>query len=236
MQDLQSAPEPYLKDLQMARNVYLYLTFDRAKPSKAFCGIYAPALSEEAKLWLATFQELETYLSELFAKAGEGSDVVRVEVSSHRGRLDGLVLWAEQRLQEIRKHDGGCICIVSSQLSTGELRGLAPSCYLQPQTLRRSRPRCPSPQERCGSSGEVLGLGTGQSRCTFGGDKAAYATEGRDESVIREAWEERCQSLRSSFALALRSSLQQTEEGKTLLVAPPRPPKALGRRRKGAEL
>ncbi|CAK9115056.1 Purple acid phosphatase 7, partial [Durusdinium trenchii] len=36
---------------------------------------------------------------------------------------------------------------------------------------------------------------------------------------------ERCQSLRSSFALALRSSLQQTEEGKTLLVAPPRPPK-----------
>eukprot|EP00434_Breviolum_minutum_P029299 symbB.v1.2.025914.t1/scaffold2537.1/size76693/3 len=156
VQELQVASDAYLKDLQASRNVYLHLSFDRAKPSRAFCGIYAPALSEA---WVcfsggaeSKQQELENYLSELFAKGplGDGN-VVRIEVSFQREkRLDRLVLWAEQRLQEIRKHDGGCICIVSSQLNSSELRGLAPSCYLQQRALRnvtalREIPLCQAP-------------------------------------------------------------------------------------------
>lgn len=156
-EELQSCPEAYLQNLQATRNVYLHLSFDRAKPSRAFCGIYAPALSEA---WVcfsggaeSKQQELEIYLSELFAKGpmGHDGDVVRIEVSFQREkRLDALVLWAEQRLQEIRKHDGGCICILSSQLSSVELRGLAPSCYLQQKSLRnvtalREIPLCQAP-------------------------------------------------------------------------------------------
>eukprot|EP00435_Cladocopium_sp_Y103_P002298 s249_g1.t1 len=155
--ELQPCPEAYLQNLQATRNVYLHLSFDRAKPSRAFCGIYAPALSEA---WVcfsggaeSKQQELENYLSELFAKGpmGHDGDVVRIEVSFQREkRLDALVLWAEQRLQEIRKHDGGCICILSSQLSSVELRGLAPSCYLQQKSLRnvtalREIPLCQAP-------------------------------------------------------------------------------------------
>ncbi|CAJ1434879.1 unnamed protein product, partial [Effrenium voratum] len=153
--DLQAASGVYLQNLAPARNVYLYLTFDRQKPSKAFCGIYAPALSEA---WVCFSgaetqrQDLERHLSELFSKAaGKEGDLVRTEVSFLENKtLSNLVLWAEQRLQEVRKHDGGCICIVSSQLSTAELRGLAPSCYVQQRALRnvtalREIPLCQAP-------------------------------------------------------------------------------------------
>jgi len=52
--------------------------------------------------------------------------------------LNAIVQWAELRLQEIRKHDGGGICVLCSQLATGELRGLSPSLWLDQRTLRNA--------------------------------------------------------------------------------------------------
>ncbi|CAE7695596.1 POL2 [Symbiodinium sp. CCMP2592] len=143
-------PQPasdYLPSLPASRNVYMYLTFDTNHSGRAFCGIFAPTLSEAWVCFSGTAikdsnpkrQEIESFVTELISDVSlDGSSgFARTEVSFLNGKsLSNLVLWVEQRLKEIRKLDGGCIFVVSSQLSAAELRGLAPSCYVDQRALR----------------------------------------------------------------------------------------------------
>eukprot|EP00933_Yihiella_yeosuensis_P038125 TRINITY_DN32083_c0_g1_i1.p1 TRINITY_DN32083_c0_g1~~TRINITY_DN32083_c0_g1_i1.p1 ORF type:complete len:1712 (+),score=398.84 TRINITY_DN32083_c0_g1_i1:592-5136(+) len=157
---LTASHQNYLRGLEPTRIVYLHLCFDRARPSRAFCGIYAPALAEawacfgglDPSEGEAMRHGLESQLSEQLAQAGNSSDaIVRTEVSFVGGKsLHQLVLWAEQRLQEIRKLDGGSVCVICSTLRTAELRGLSPSVWLEQRQLRhvtalREMPICRTP-------------------------------------------------------------------------------------------
>eukprot|EP00930_Biecheleria_cincta_P017416 TRINITY_DN1385_c0_g1_i1.p1 TRINITY_DN1385_c0_g1~~TRINITY_DN1385_c0_g1_i1.p1 ORF type:complete len:2608 (-),score=472.89 TRINITY_DN1385_c0_g1_i1:198-7172(-) len=155
---VQEPRQDYLRGLLPSRNIYLHLCFDRARPSRTFCGIYAPA---NAEAW-ACFggldptegesmrHSLEAALSEQLAQAGSSgaSEIVRAEVSFVGGKsLNATIQWAEHRIQDLRKHDGSGVCVICSQLSTGELRGIAPSLWvnLKHNTAFREVPICRSP-------------------------------------------------------------------------------------------
>jgi DNA polymerase epsilon subunit 1 len=157
----------YLSGLTPARNVYLHLCFDRARPSRAFCGVFAPGLAEA---WVcfsgmdkaegeAVKYELEQFLAEQLSAAQAGADpsnsplgaVIRAEVSfASKSSLGSLVQWLEQKLLDVRRLEGNTICIVCSQLSIGELRGWAPSNSVEQRHLRqltalRDMPVCKAP-------------------------------------------------------------------------------------------
>eukprot|EP00445_Apocalathium_hangoei_P088550 CAMPEP_0204203814 /NCGR_PEP_ID=MMETSP0361-20130328/69199_1 /ASSEMBLY_ACC=CAM_ASM_000343 /TAXON_ID=268821 /ORGANISM="Scrippsiella Hangoei, Strain SHTV-5" /LENGTH=970 /DNA_ID=CAMNT_0051166833 /DNA_START=29 /DNA_END=2936 /DNA_ORIENTATION=- len=131
---VQVAHKDYLMGLAPSRNAYLHLCFDRAHPSRSFCGIFAPALGEA---WVcfggldsvdgeAMRSELEQNLAEQLSQIGGSSPYVRTEASFVSGKsLTALLQWAERRLQELRRRDGGSVCVLCSPLTTGEMRGLA---------------------------------------------------------------------------------------------------------------
>mmetsp|Transcript_52973 Transcript_52973/g.93039 ORF Transcript_52973/g.93039 Transcript_52973/m.93039 type:complete len:977 (+) Transcript_52973:45-2975(+) len=161
------ARKDYLVGMAPTRNVYLQLCFDRTSPSRAFCGLFAPALSEawvcfsglDAKdadnITADVEQLLAQQLSSVLAENDLGNltlgAVVRAEVSFAAKKSLGSVLqWLEHRLQEVRRRDGGSICVLCAQLSVGELRGLAPSSWVEQRHLRhltalREMPVCCAP-------------------------------------------------------------------------------------------
>jgi len=164
MADLTQMPsKDYLLGLTAGRNVYLHLCFDAARPSHAFCGIFAPALAEawacfgglDPKEAGARRPELEQLLAEQLGGACPdgvvASPIIRAEVTFVNGRsLNAISQWVDQKLQELRRRDGGSICVLSSQMSTAEMRGLAPSFWVDQRHLRhltalREMPCCRAP-------------------------------------------------------------------------------------------
>jgi len=160
LKDLSVAnPSQYLHAAVPERNIYLYLCFDRARPSQAFCGLFAPALSEACVCFSginATDGEslrpsLEQLLSDQLATISSAGAPVRAEVSFASGRSVGALLqWVEQRLLDVRRRDGNSICVLCAQLSTAELRGAAPSSFIEQRHLRhltalREMPVCRAP-------------------------------------------------------------------------------------------
>jgi len=153
----------YLRGMVPIRNVYLQFCFDKARPSRAFCGIFAPALAEAwvcfAGLGRAEGESmrpsLEQALAEQLTQAGNAAGVVapvvHVEVSFVVGRsLTAMLQWADQRLQDVRRREGGSVCVLCSQLPTGELRGVSPSFWVEQRQLRhlaalREMPVCRAP-------------------------------------------------------------------------------------------
>lgn len=155
----------YLTGLTPMRNIYLHLSFDRAHPSRAFCGIFAPAVAEA---WVCFSgldgteaekmrPELEQALCDQLTSAQDGSGggglvtPVHAEVSFVTSKaLSGVVLWAEGKLADVRRKDGGTVCVICTPLSTGELRGVAPSSWVEQRLLRhvvalREMPICRAP-------------------------------------------------------------------------------------------
>lgn len=157
-EDLEAVPKTdYLKGLTPERNVYVHLCFDRARPSRAFCAIFAPTLAE---VWAcfggigpAEGEDMRPGLEQALAEQlSQADQLVRAEVSFLSGgkSLNLIVPWIEHRLQEIRRRDGGMICVLCSQLSTNELRGVTPCHWIDQRHLRhlavfREMPVCRTP-------------------------------------------------------------------------------------------
>eukprot|EP00439_Symbiodinium_sp_Y106_P070353 s372_g12.t1 len=228
-------PQPaseYLPSLPASRNVYMYLTFDTNHSGRAFCGIFAPTLSEAWVCFSGTAikdsnpkrQEIESFVTELISDVSlDGSSgFARTEVSFLNGKsLSNLVLWVEQRLKEIRKLDGGCIFVVSSQLSAAELRGMAPSCYVDQRALRhvetlREMPILHAPHTK----GKFI-LDWPRTISKFFA-KDVLLAENADSS---DDAAKRAVSLRTGFSNALRNELLERPFGKKLLDGASRAPK-----------
>jgi len=162
--------ERYLPGLGPLQNVYLYLVFDHASSSRCFCGIFAPAISEAWAYFggidAAEGEEMRSSLEQLLsepltaaasregtqAEAGSLPSAVRTTVAFAPGRSASgtLIKWAEQRLQDIRRLDGGHVCVLYSQLSSSALRGNAPTLLVDQRYLRhvdtlRETPMCQAP-------------------------------------------------------------------------------------------
>lgn len=162
-QDLQPAAGTYLAGFEPARNVYVLLCFDKTRPSLAFCGIYAPSLpearacyggldpAESDRLRPRLEQMLSDHLSQVHSSLGEGGPVLMTQVSFVHGKsMNKLVAWLDQQLQEIRRRDGGNICVLCSQLTNSEIRGLTLSTVVDQRHLRnltalREIPLCRAP-------------------------------------------------------------------------------------------
>jgi DNA polymerase elongation subunit (family B) len=156
----------YLSGMTPNRNVYLQLCFDKVRPSRAFCGVFAPGLSEawvcfsgmdKAEGELVRTQ-LEQLLSEQLSASLAGAEpsssplgLIRAEVSfATKSSLGSVLQWLEQRLLDVRRLDGSSIVILCSQLPIGELRGCAPSSTVEQRHLRqltalREMPVCKAP-------------------------------------------------------------------------------------------
>jgi hypothetical protein len=143
----------YLPGLTPSRNVYMHVCFDSARPSRCFIGIFAPTLSEawacfgglnaaegesnRASLEQLLSEQLSVVQSSGVEAAGGLLPAVRADVSFVNGRsLSLAVQWAEQRMQEIRRREGGIVCVLCSQLPTAELQGHAPSFLVDQRQLR----------------------------------------------------------------------------------------------------
>eukprot|EP00929_Paragymnodinium_shiwhaense_P053984 TRINITY_DN27061_c1_g1_i1.p1 TRINITY_DN27061_c1_g1~~TRINITY_DN27061_c1_g1_i1.p1 ORF type:complete len:2570 (-),score=762.48 TRINITY_DN27061_c1_g1_i1:128-7837(-) len=141
----------YLPGLAASKNVYVHLCFDRVRPARCFCGIFAPAL-DAAWVCFGGLDEregedkragIEHLISEQLSAehgshctAGSLPTAVHVEVAFVGKSLTALVKWADNRLQEIRRKDGGVVMVLCSQLPTADLQGLAPSLWVEQRQLK----------------------------------------------------------------------------------------------------
>lgn len=157
------ASSTYLRGFTPTRNIYMFFCFDQARNSRSFCGIFAPALAEvrvcfsglNAAEGERMRPDLEHMISSELGATLIGEDVatslVQVQVYFNPIKsLTSLVQWSDRTLQDLRRRDDGSICVLCSQLSTGELRGLSASCWVEQRHLRnltalREMPSCRAP-------------------------------------------------------------------------------------------
>eukprot|EP00928_Gymnodinium_smaydae_P047182 TRINITY_DN31474_c0_g1_i1.p1 TRINITY_DN31474_c0_g1~~TRINITY_DN31474_c0_g1_i1.p1 ORF type:complete len:2595 (-),score=668.49 TRINITY_DN31474_c0_g1_i1:121-7905(-) len=142
--------DKYLPGRAPAQNIYMQFCFDKTRPARCFCGLFAPALSE-AYVCFSGFDAaqgeemragLESLLSEkltlggLMGVPGSLPEAVRVTAKFVNARSPTpVVQWAEQQMQELRRRDGAALCVLVSQLSTNDLRGLSPSLWVEQRQL-----------------------------------------------------------------------------------------------------
>eukprot|EP00927_Polykrikos_kofoidii_P009002 TRINITY_DN13745_c0_g1_i1.p1 TRINITY_DN13745_c0_g1~~TRINITY_DN13745_c0_g1_i1.p1 ORF type:complete len:2600 (-),score=438.75 TRINITY_DN13745_c0_g1_i1:20-7819(-) len=160
-----SSPElRYLSSMSSSKNVYVHLCFDLARPSCTFCGIFSPTLNEAwASFGGLNAAEGESMRTSLEAMLGEQLSMVQSSASgglpsavraevffeSFKGPT-AAVLWADARLQEIRRRDGGSLCVLSAQIPSKEVQGFSPSFWVEQRQLRhltalREMPVCRAP-------------------------------------------------------------------------------------------
>lgn len=177
LEDVTPSPhKDYLVGMGPTRNVYVHICFDKDRPSRAFCGVFSPILSEA---WVcfggidpaegeAVRQDLEqavaVQLNEQLSQRAGGCDLsfVRVEASFVAGRsLGQIAQWVDKRLEEVRQREGGGVCVLCSQLSLPELRGVQPSTHIESRQMRRltmlrEMPVCTAPHSEADANFPAL--------------------------------------------------------------------------------
>eukprot|EP00746_Dinoflagellata_sp_MGD_P145157 gnl/MRDRNA2_/MRDRNA2_77802_c0_seq1.p1 gnl/MRDRNA2_/MRDRNA2_77802_c0~~gnl/MRDRNA2_/MRDRNA2_77802_c0_seq1.p1 ORF type:complete len:2564 (-),score=510.18 gnl/MRDRNA2_/MRDRNA2_77802_c0_seq1:8-7699(-) len=158
---IKTKPESgYLPGQTAARNAYLFFCFNKGKTHHAFAGIYLPSLGEtlaavcgvDPDEFSKMRSELEDTLAEQLQTIQEpGCAPPTTQLTAVSGKsLAPLLKWVDAQLTEMKQRDPGLLCVLCSQMSVAEMRGMVASSRVDQRQLRnlaalREMPVCRAP-------------------------------------------------------------------------------------------